>query len=67
MKEDELNVDASADAEGGCGCLTFIGICVALWALCFGVTIGSKHYQVGCSKSAGIEIGITERGSNANK
>lgn len=43
---------------GGCfGCLGFILICVAFWALLFGITVSGKHYGIsGCSCDKGVEI-----------
>ena len=43
-------------AGGGCGCISIIVTCLALWALLFGVTYGGKHSDVSCSCNNGVEV-----------
>jgi hypothetical protein len=40
----------------GCGCLSVILTVLAIWALIFGVTVGGKHHELGCSCSKGVVI-----------
>lgn len=41
----------------GCGCVSVVLLIFALWALCFGVTIGGKHYGVaGCDCNHGVML-----------
>jgi hypothetical protein len=48
---------SSGSGGGGCGCFSAILVIVALWALCFGVTIDGKHYGLsGCDTQKGVVI-----------
>ena len=38
------------------GCLPLVISIIALWALCFGVTVGGKHYGLSCSCERGVVI-----------
>jgi hypothetical protein len=38
------------------GCLGCIVTILVMWALLFGVTVGGKHYGVGCSCSEGVRV-----------
>ena len=40
----------------GCGCLSLIALCLVVWALFFGVTIGGKHYGLSCTRKEGVRI-----------
>ena len=47
----------SSSSGGGCGCISIILGCIALWAVLFGVTINGKHYGlVDCSTNKGVTI-----------
>lgn len=56
LDEDE---DEDEDEEGGVGCrgclLMIIGFFL-IWMLLFGVTVGGRHYGVGCNCSEGVVI-----------
>lgn len=50
------------NSGGGCGCFTFIIMCLIAWALVFGVTINGKHYGVaGCDPDNGVQINGVDR------
>lgn len=52
--EDDGGFGLSINGSGIIG--TALGI-VILWALCFGVTIGGKHYGLaGCDSDKGVQI-----------
>ena len=38
------------------GCLTVIVVCIALWALVFGVTVDGKHHGLSCSSEDGVKV-----------
>lgn len=41
----------------GSGCFKFVLVCILLWALVCGVSVGGKHYGLrGCSCDRGVEI-----------
>lgn len=55
----ERKEDDSRGGEGcGCtGCLSFVLLLLAVWALAFGVTVNGKHYGMkGCSCDKGVEF-----------
>ena len=47
----------SDESNSGIGCLPLILGILAIWAVCFGVTVDGKHYGLkGCSCDRGVEI-----------
>lgn len=40
----------------GCGCLGIVFFGIVMWALLFGVTVGDRHYGIGCSTDRGVEV-----------
>lgn len=48
--------DSSGSSGGGCGCASIILTVILLWALCFGVTVGAKHYGISCSSKSGVTV-----------
>ena len=54
MSNGEEGVSVRAN---GTGCFGLILGIVLLWALCFGVTIGGKHYGLaGCDTDRGVQV-----------
>ncbi len=45
---------SKASSGGGCG--GFILMMFLLWALCFGVTWNSVHYQIACDTQRGVHL-----------
>jgi hypothetical protein len=48
-----------SEQSSGCGCwgiLSFIGFCLACWALIFGISLGGEHHALKCSKETGVSI-----------
>lgn len=43
------------------GCLPLLISILALWALCCGVTVGGKHYEVNCSCAKGVDVDVSAR------
>jgi hypothetical protein len=38
------------------GCLAVIATLFVLWALVFGITVGGRKYEVGCSCDRGVVV-----------
>ncbi len=38
------------------GCLMIVIVCMAAWALVFGVTVSGVHYRVLCTEKRGVEF-----------
>lgn len=60
MSENKRSRRASGNGGGGCGCLGILVFCLLVWALAFGVTVGGRHYGIGCTCADGVAI--TEEG-----
>lgn len=52
----DVNVSQSQSTGGGCGCISIVATVLVLWALCFGVTVDGKHYEIHCSAEHGVTV-----------
>ncbi len=47
---------ASSSDSSPFGCVALILTCLVVWALVFGVTVGGRKYEVGCSCDRGVVV-----------